>query len=196
MNKLSFVLLAIIGFALVSCSSDSVAPEYKPISFADSKPLVFNVSAINVVNEYQSPGIAPNVEHLFITTPAQALQVWGKERLQAKGTSKSLRIVIKDASVIEQAIPKSEGWKGTFTKEQTSNFTARLNARLEIVGDDPIFPEAEINVTVSRSKTLGEDATLNDRNALYYELTNELINDFNKEAEKNIQTSFYKYLVQ
>ena len=189
-------IVLILGLLLAACQTVVAPPPvYPQITFTNMKPFLFNVAQMEIVQEYKPSMLPPNVDHLFLITPTEAVRIWARDRITTKGVLKTMKVIIKDASVVEQQLPKTEGIVGLFTKDQAANYTAHLDVRLEIIGSDPLFPESEASIAVTRSKTIGEDASVNDRNALYYELTRGLISDFNTEAEKNIPLYMYKYLV-
>ena len=48
---------------------------------------------------------------------------------------------------------------------------------------------------MSRSRTVREDASLNDREAVWFTMTEALLNDFDKELEKNIRQYLLGYLL-
>ncbi len=48
---------------------------------------------------------------------------------------------------------------------------------------------------ISRSRTLREDATINDRERMWFDLTEALMGDFNAELEKNIRQYVSGYLM-
>jgi hypothetical protein len=196
MAKISTTLLILLSFMLTACQAPMQAAPTPTISFAGSKPFVFDVANVTVMEEFMPTLHAPHVEHLFSPTPAQAIRIWAKDRVAAGGQSRMMRVVIKDASVTMKPLPKkTTGLKGVFTKEQTSLYEGRIAVKLEVYDKDPLFPAVEVNMEVARSETLGEDATLNERNALYSRLTQQMITDLDKTAEINIPLHLNKYIM-
>lgn len=183
--------LTLLGAA--ACQS---TPAAKPAtnSYAFQPPITLDVATINVIDEYQSPGKSPNVEHLFPTPPAQAVHQWTKDRLKAAGTSRVAEVVIKDASVIETALPRTEGVKGWFTKDQSERYDGKLAVEIKIYGERRVLPEAEVSAQATRSRTVAEDASVAAREALFDTLSQELAEELNQELEKQMRTYFGNYI--
>lgn len=176
----------------------SLAPShYPPIHFTDRLPYQLDVEHIYVVEEYQSPMGKPYVEHLFPIRPATAVRTWVTDRFKAKrgATGHYFRVVIKKASVIARDLPRTQGLQGLIIQDQAHQYEALLEASLEIYGKDPLFPESEMKVEVTRTHSVSEDASLNEKNALYYDMTKKLLHDFNQEVERNFESYFRKYIV-
>jgi len=115
-----------------------------------------------------------------------ALRRWAADRLRLAGGENIARLTIVDASVIETRLAGQGGLRGAFTNEQSERYQAKLKVRLEILEPNAIsrgFAMAE----VSRSVTIAEDASLNEREKVWFDLIEALMTDFNVEFEKNIK---------
>ena len=128
---------------------------------------------------------APHVEHLFPTPPQTALERWAADRLEAAGRQGIARFVIQtpghgDAARLRQ------GARRAFTKEQSVRYEASVEAFLEIV-DERGFRKGFSSARASRTRTMPEDATLNERDKAWFELTEAVMQDFNAEIEKNVR---------
>ena len=71
---------------------------------------------------------------------------------------------------------------------------AVVEASLEIL-DARGFRKGFASARVSRSRTVREDATLNQREAAWFAMTEALLNDFDKELEKNIRQYLLGFLL-
>ena len=178
-------LLIVFGMSLAGCESAVPRPDFPNLTFGHLGPIKLNVGSIEIVSSYKSPMSAPNVEHLFPTTPSDALNQWAVDRLIANGSKSRGRFVILDASVIETALKKEKGLKGVFTKDQSERYDAVLEATLEIF-DDSNTSKGFANVRTSRSVTVREDVTVNDRAQVWFNLNETLMRDINSELEKKI----------
>src|SRR5690242_3095249 len=103
---------------LAACQPTAVPPPAPELSFTRYQPINLNVGKMEFVEEYKSPMQPPNVDQLMPTSPDQAMHIWVRDRLHGSGGDKTLQIIIKDASVIETALPKPGGMKGFFTNSQ------------------------------------------------------------------------------
>src|SRR5690349_20397371 len=90
------VLAIAATLALGACTSTPPRPQARQISFANLAPISFDVARIEVVQQYQPPQVAPNVDHLAPVPPSDAIRRWANERLRAMGGSGTIRVIIKD----------------------------------------------------------------------------------------------------
>lgn len=173
----------ILALGLAACETPPPLQKLPELTFAHLGPLKLNVAKIDIVSKYRSPLKAPNVEHLFPTPPQKALRTWARDRLRAVGRSGTARLVIHKASAVETALEMKTGLKAAFTKQQSRRYDVIVDATLEIS-----TPEGRGSATAqaSRFSTLREDATINDRNKMWFDLTENLMRDFNAEMEKKL----------
>jgi hypothetical protein len=190
--------VALIGLVLTAmvagCATPPPAPRVFDLTFAHLPILSLDVARIEVVLDYVPSLKPPNVEHLFPMPPETGLRRWAADRLKAKGRKGSARFVIVNAAVTEAALPVTKGLKGAFTKEQSERYEAVIEASLEIL-DARGIRKGFASARVSRSRTVREDASLNDREAAWFTMTEALLNDFDKELEKNIRQYLLGYLL-
>lgn len=174
-------------FLLAACITTPEKPRYAEITFQHLAPLRLDVGEIRVVNEYRAPLKSPNVEHELPVKIDQSVRRWVQDRLQAVGGSGAYAVVtIKDASALEKPLPKTAGFKGLFTKDQSELYEFNVRAEIQIID---INGNKGLAIAQSqRSRSLSEEATLNERDALYFELTESLMRDFDLEMEKNIRS--------
>ena len=190
MNKMRRVFRAALivlalGMTLAACEATVPVKTFPELTYQHLGKIKLDVASIDVVQAYKPPMKAPNVEHRFPTSPMTALSRWGHDRLIAGGDKGYARFSILDAAVRETALAMKEGIKGAFTKDQSERYDAALEARLELfdgTGKSLGFVDAK----TSRSVTVREDATVNDREKAWFDLTESLMKDINTELEKNI----------
>jgi hypothetical protein len=178
-------LLIVFGLSVVGCEATVPSPTFPDLTFGHLGPIKLNVGSMEIVSTYKPPMSAPNVEHLFPTPPGDAMGRWAADRLLATGSTSRARFVILEASVVETALKKQKGLKGAFTKDQSERYEAVLEATLEIF-DDSETSKGFANARASRSVTVGEDATVNERAQAWFSLNEALMRDINAELEKNI----------
>jgi len=204
-NRRHFLMLAAaatFGATLSGCATDTpIAGPVPELGFQHLPIIRLDVSDVLVRSAYQSPLKAPNAEHLFATTPAQAMSNWAKARLQpaarpATGSNGAAvaNFIIEDASVIETKLGKTKGVKGLFTYEPTERYDAKAAARLEIRGRES-GAYAEVRVSASRSVEVRENATLAERERAWFDMTEALMGDFNAQMEKEIDSYLARWIV-
>ena len=149
---------------------------------------------VEVVDEYQAPLRPPHVDHLFPLPPERALRRWGADRLVAKGASGVARYTIVEAPATETALPTTGGVTGAFKTEPSERYEATVSAKLEIF-DAQGFRRAFATAQARLSRGITEGATLNEREELWFKLTEDLMRTFNAEFEKNIREHVGAYLL-
>jgi hypothetical protein len=181
-------LALVVAAALAACTTPPPPRLNLPeIGFAQSGPLVFAAGSVETVNEYSSSLVQPYIEHTLPQPPARVAERWPRDRVRLDNSqNNSVRVVIKDASVIEQDIAKTPGLRGQFTTDQVARFEVSIAMALE-VRDARGFKLGEASAAAKRSGTLSEKATLNDRDMLIYNLIKETSTDVDRELERNIR---------
>ncbi len=186
-----------LGTVLSACASDEpIAGPVPEVGFQHLSAIQFNVAKINVANAYQSPMKMPNVEYLFPTSPAQAMNAWAGARLKAGGanTSAVAAFTIEDASVIETRLDKTEGLKGYFTYEPAERYDASAQARLTI--QNPANgASGEVRVSAKRSIEVREDATLAEREQAWFNMIEALMADFDAQMEKQVRAHLMRWVM-
>lgn len=184
-HSLAAVLALVLGLSLSACEATVPNPVFPELTFQHLGPINLNVASLEISSSYKAPMAAPNVEHLFPTTPSNALKRWAEDRLVATGSGSRGHFTILEASVRETALKTQEGIKGAFTKDQSERYDGLLEARLQIF-DDKDASLGFVTAKVSRSITVREDATVNDREQAWFELNEAMMKSINAELEKNI----------
>ncbi|MAF96608.1 MAG: hypothetical protein CMM60_12755 [Rhodospirillaceae bacterium] len=170
---------------LAACETPVPEQGLPELTFAHLKPIKLNVATIEVVSHYKQPLKPPNVEHLFPTPPLKALRRWASDRLRAEGKSGSARLIIKKASAVETVLKKKTGIKAAFTKQQSHRYDLAVEATVEIFAGGRQRGRASAHAT--RFSTLSEDASINKRQRIWFDLTEALVRDFDIEMENNIR---------
>lgn len=185
---------ALCSAMLTACQPPPALENFSKPSFAAMPPIRLNVADVQVHEEYISPFKEPHVEHYFPTPPAEGVKIWVRERIQATGTAGRLDVVIHDAGVLESTLPRTAGLKGAFTKDQSMRYDGRLEVSLKLYDGQDIISRADAHVEVTKTQTIGEDATVADRDRLFDRMSKEMLATLNAELEKNISQYFALYL--
>ena len=181
----ALIVLPVLALGLAACETPLVEQRLPELTFAHLKPIKLNVATIEVVSQYRPPMKRPNVEHLFPTPPLKALRRWAGDRLKAVGKSGSARLVIHKASAVESLLKKKTGFTAAFTKQQSHRYDLTVEATLEIFAGGRQKGHASAHAT--RFSTLREDASINKRQRIWFDLTEALVGDFDAEMENNIR---------
>lgn len=193
-------LLAAV-LALSACTTPEPVPSFPEIRFTQQAPFTFQANEVVVLSQFQPNFQPPRVEHLMPVPPERALRTWAQDRLKATGTSgvpgdmgglRTVRFVIRDASVTEERLDTSQGVSGFFTDEQAWRYTAHLDVEVQVMRDREVLASA--TTEGRRSRTLSEKASLNEREEMWYELTRALMDDFDAAMSQNIRQYLSPYL--
>lgn len=181
---------------LTACQQAPVGYKPEPFAFelAPNNIIGVNVAEIRVIETYQAPMRRPNVEQDFPVPPASAVKKWVAKRLRATGQKGVLEITISDASVKEAPLPKTPGLKGLFTDDQDARYDAKLAVNFSLRTGTQNLADATSDVAVTRSQSINEKATVDDRARLYHTMTREMMASFDHESEARLHQYFAAFL--
>lgn len=175
-------------FALTACQSTPPRPAPRPIDFSNFGPILLNAGSVDVVNAYRPMG-GTHVEDRSAVPPAEAVRRWASERLQATGGSGRVRVTIKDASIVEVPLPRTQGVKGYFTTDQAQRYDGRIE--VEVAGESQDSAGAVFRgmtkSTVTYSTSVAENIALADREATFLDITRRMIEDLNARLDAGIR---------
>lgn len=188
------VVLPLIALA-AGCAETPQVPVYPDITFSQHAPIALAVGAVQATNAYAAPLAPPNIEHTMPGAPLEAAQRWVDDRLRAAGSSGTATFTLETMSVTETALEKKTGLTGALTTDQSERYDAVVSATITV--DDPARnAKGRADATVERSITVPEDATLNEREQVLFDLAEKIMADFNIELEKNIRANLADFVVK
>jgi len=185
-------LFAIV-FLLAGCATALQKPGFSQISFAHLQPINLNVARIEVENRYVSPATRPNVEHEFPVSPAAVASNWGRDRLRAVGASGVARVIVRRASVVEVPLKRTTGVTGAFTRDQSERYEAVIDMMVELrdaTGNVRVTAES----TAKRSRSVSENISLNDREKIWFEMTESMLADLNTALENQVRIHMKEWI--
>jgi hypothetical protein len=187
------ILAVAVALLLAGCAMTPSAQTLPELTYGHLRPINLGVWTLEIVSDYSPTMAPPNVEHRMQTSPDKALRRWVTDRLILAGGVDYARLTILDASVVEKRLNTEGGLKGMFINEQSERYQANLRVKLEIFGPGGAsrgFATAD----AARSITIAEDVSLNQREQVWFNLIEALMNDFNAEFEKNIRKYLAKWM--
>lgn len=190
MNARHFRLVVAVAAALMASACQNAKPPMQrlpEISFANLRPFQLDVGQLEIVSEFVAPGRSPHVEHLMPVSPEGAAQRWAQDRLRPVGRAGSARVVIKDAKVVEVPLAIDKGFSGAFKKEQEIRYDAALAVAVQIL-DARGMVQGETVAQATRSRTVAEGITLNERDRVLYDISESLAKDIDQQMAQLIQT--------
>ncbi len=179
--------LALFAFlvGLSACTVDVEQTEFPELTWTHLPPITLDVAEIEIIDASQPSGASPNVEHLFPLPPARAAERWARDRLRVGGLANRARFIIQRAEVVEVGLQQTEGFSGLFTTDQSERYDAELVVLLEIRSDAGARL-GQVTTELHKSRTVPEDASLNQREAIWFAITDDLSKLLNAELERSI----------
>lgn len=176
---------------LAGCFSSAVRDEWPPLSYESAVPVTVVAARVEVVDAYRPPLGAPNVEHLFKVTPAQAAQELARAQVVPGGQSHLLRVIVEDASVRRESVPKESRVLSLLSSESDEKFDARVALRFELADDlAPDIVLGRASVIATRERTLKGSATLAERERAYHGIVQALVDDLAQGIETTVGGTF------
>ncbi len=196
LDRRSFMTTALAATGLVglsACTTPNPAPIYPDLTFQGRPPLRLNVADLQIINEVVPPLAAPNVEHLAPVAPAAAVERWAADVLQPAGATGRGILAIRQGSIIEEKLAPTGGVKGFFTIDQSERYTATIVAQLDLF-DGANRRVGEARAEATHFVTIAEDASLTEREALWYGLVEKAAQDFAVTMEETIRQELAPHL--
>ncbi|WP_431861611.1 hypothetical protein [Azospirillum sp.] len=200
MSSRRFLLLAAVAsVTLAACQSAApVRPAPRPVDFSAFGPIVLNAATIDFVDATR-PAAGVHVEPRAVTPPLEALRQWTAQRLQPAGRAGSVRVTVRDASIVEVPLAKTKsGVTGYFTNEQSHRYDGRME--VEIIGEAPVSGGGSFRGTTKAaatySATVAENATLHDRDATISEVSRRLAEEINARLDAGIRKDLTAMVVR
>ncbi len=174
---------------LAACGgSETPFVDTRPMTFEYLTPLRLAVGSVNVVDEWNAPNAAPNVDHLATTTPLAALHRMTQDRLLPGTNDGTATVTIKNASIIAQRT----GSDGLFESAGVK-YNGTLSVRIDVRSGDGLRTGfATAQVTRAQSTTPAPTGT-NERNAIDA-IVRQMMNDMNVELEYQVRRSLRDWL--
>lgn len=194
-RKLGAALAVLLALSLAGCEVPSPEQKLPQLTYSHLAPYRLNVGRVEISSEYQSPMRDPNVEHIMPVSPEAAIKRWAQDRLQPVGTSGAVRLIIRDARVVEVPLQVDRGIGGLFKSEQTQRYDANIELVLQTL-DERNMPRNEIVARTQRSRTVTEGITLNERDRIWFDMVDDMMKDLNAQLDSLIPQYFNEYIVR
>lgn len=186
MRRREFLLLTSSALLASACDTPPKRQTFATLTFQDRPQLRLDVAQIEIVQAYKAPGQAPNVDHLFPQKPLDVATAWGRDVLRAVGQRGMATYTILDASAIETDLPRSTGLTQVFKTEQSQRYDLKIAVRLEM-GNPLLLTTGSAEASATRSQTVAENMTLNQREAIWFQMTESAMRELDQKLEAAIR---------
>ena len=177
------------GLVLASCAPPPQAPSFADIHFTDEPPFLLQAAQLEIRTFYQPT----DDDNAYPVSPLHAVQNWARDRLRTNGQGGPARFTIANAAATVKNLPVQGGLSGTFTDQVSQQYDVALDAALEILDSTGVAMRS-IRVTATRSQTVLQSATANDREQARYDLVRALMADFDTQAQARLTSGLGSYL--
>jgi hypothetical protein len=184
-NRRAFLLLPALA-ALAACDTPPMRQSFATLTFQDRPAIRLDVAQVEIVQAYKAPGVAPHVDHLFPQKPVDVAAAWGRDVLQAAGERGMATYTVLDASATETALPRSTGMTQMFKTEQSDRYDLHIEVKLEI-GNPLLATTGFVTAAANRSQTVAEDMTMNQREAVWFQMTESAMRELDQKLEAAIR---------
>lgn len=191
-SRRTFLSLAAAGLA-AGCARPDPTVRFADLTFGGRTPVVLDAASLEIVDEYRMPLADPNVEHRAPLAPGAAAERWARDVLRASGPGGRAVFRITKGSLVESPLQTTGGVSGWFTVDQAERYDAAIGGRLDLYGADG-RPLGNAQAQATRYQTIAEDASLNDRQRMWYALVEATANDFADAMEKAIRDRLAPYV--
>jgi hypothetical protein len=184
----------IMGLALVSCSTPEPRPTPMQLDFSGMGKLYLSTEDVRVVNRaYSTPQHAPYIGHLFEPRLADAVNQWGVEHLKAVGQAGHATLIIKEASVQQQALPMEGGMDSWFTRQQAMKYVGRVEVAFEAQNPQD-HSTGLASAQAVYSVSIAEEPTEVERYAAYKTLVDGLMKNLNQAFTQSVKERMGRFL--
>ncbi len=186
----SLVFSVLAAVLLAGCETPVEGRQFPQIGFSHQTPIALNVATVKV--EKPAPSTAQgSVEHELPVTLASVAERWAQQRLKPVGQQGTAVVKIEEAQMIEERLKKKGGIKGAFTTDQTERYRATLRMSVSIADQTG---QAEARASGNRTRTVAEDASLADREKVWFQMVESLSRNVDKVLEEQIRKHMTAYL--
>lgn len=187
-------VLVLLLAALGACDTSPTREPFPKLTYSYLPPFRLAVAEVEVLDQYHPPLAPPYIEQQFPVSPAGTAEQWGHDRLQAVGGSgRAIYTVLRGDAIDVHLANNDSGMFGQFTVPQSDRYDLTIAVKLDIF-DPSGRVVASVNARAIRSNTVAADATLNDRERLWFDMTEATMKDLNGQLEKSIPLYLRAYL--
>lgn len=183
----------VLAGLLAACALDDPSNSFAQITFEHRPDINLDVGEIQIEVAYLTPGKEPNVDHRFPVPPKDAAVRWAQDRLVARSNRLTFRYIVLEASAVETELPTTRGVTGLLTTDQSERYETHIVVEMQVLDGRQV--QGTARAEARRSVTVAENIALKDREKVWYRLTEDTMNDLDKQLEETIRNAFFPYIV-
>ena len=188
-RSLASISLAPIGllfaFLIAGCDTPPDRQSFPDITFQHLPPIRLDVAQIEIASNYRSADHPDDNGAEYPALPENLVAEWARDRLQAVGERGQANFTIVEARAVRVPLPRSSGLNAALKTEQSDRYDLALTVKLE-AGNPISGKSGTVTETVTRSQTVPENMTLNQREVVLFNLLDAAMKDLNARLEASI----------
>ena len=195
---MNFKKYIIILFSVAFLSGCASQENYliKNINFDNYKSI--NVDASNLIIDYlYTSNIAyPFIDHLVKQNLISLINEWALARLKPVKVNNTgnLKVIVNNASIKAFLINQNAKIEEVFVSNAAINIEMNLDITIDLL-DENANRISYVNVKVFKSRELGDNISLLEKDYLIQEMSRSLIKDFDSLAINKLKEIFYKSIL-
>lgn len=186
LSRIALVLLALLGVTLIAaCDTPPQRQSFPDITFQHLPPIRLDVAQIEIVSGYRSAEHEDDNGADYPELPEKLAVDWARDRLKAVGERGQATFTLLDARATRTPLPRASGLNAALKTEQSDRYDLSISVRLE-AGNPLQGKSGTVTETVSRSQTVAENMTLNQREVVLFNMLDAAMKDLNARLERSI----------
>lgn len=185
LRRRGFLLLAFLGTALAACDMPPERLRFPDITFQHLPAIKLDVTRIEITSDYRSADHADDNSADYPELPEKLAVEWAHDRLQAVGQRGQANYTVIEARAVRVPLPRSSGINAALKTEQSDRYDLSITVRLE-AGNPVLGKSGTVTETVTRSQTVPENMTLNQREVVLFNMLDAAMKDLNGRLERSI----------
>ena len=176
------ICIALLAAALGACNTPPHRQEFPEITFQHLQPFRLDVAQVRIVDGYH-PDPGSDIGNQFPEPPIKVARQWGQDRLRAVGRQGEAIYTIKLAKATDTPLKRSQGFSAITHKDQSDRYDLAITVNLEVRSGGK---SGAVTAQSTRSQTVAEDMTLNEREGVLFNLLDATMKDVNAQMQKLI----------
>lgn len=197
-RKASLTAAALFSLALLAGCANTPPTTALPVQgFDHLPPAMLNAASVEIVQTYTPPMERPHVEHLFPTPLYKTIERYGRERFQMGSDTGKVRVIIDEASVLEETLPKHTGIQDFFYRDQDKDYKGRIALQFKFYADDAaMIPLGEARVVSERTMSMEEGIAPAERDRQWLEMSEQMVNDLDAAVLRVLRSELPQMLIE
>ena len=171
--------------ALAACNTPPDRQTFPEITFQHLPPINLDVAEIEIVSDYRATDVQNENSADYPETPEKLALDWARDRLRKVGTRGQATYRVVEARALRVPLPRSSGINAALKTEQSDRYDLVITVELD--AGNPLSGKAgTVRETVTRSQTVPENMTLNQREVVLFNMLDAAMKDLNARLEASI----------